>query len=162
MLDSMIQMQLHIQAAQREKIQEKLERMGEGRTTEAGTATGGMAQCRSPERSREETDPKNKEEGFWERMERIRKRNQKREEMLAKQERERKQALRKARQEAYEAQLLLRKKRQQALDNQFVMQKIGERKENEKRGSLLMLARSADGRLPVSAEIAGAVSRGKF
>lgn len=114
-------MQLHMQAAQKEKTQEK--------TESAETET------------------------FLERMERIHRRNQKREEMLAKQERYRKQAIRKERQEAYEAQLMLRKRRQQALEQQYIMKKIGERKANEKRGSLLMLARSADGRLPVSAEV---------
>lgn len=125
MLDSMIQMQLHMQAAQKEKMQEKTECSGKGTKTE--------------------------QEDFWERMERIRKRNREREEMLA--ERTRRQELRKKRQQEHEEQLMLRRKRQQALDKQYMMKKVSERKLNEKRGAMLMLARSADGRLPVSAEI---------
>lgn len=144
MLDSMVQMQLWAQDVRRESRQEESTarscKAGSFEMEEAGRNPGGTGRNKASRR-----------EGFYERMERIQERKKEREALLA--ARLKKQELHKRRQEAYEEQLALRKKRQQALDQQFFQKRRMEREENAIRGEMLSLARSADGRLPVSAEI---------
>ena len=129
MLDSMIQMQLQARAM-----------------------LYAAAQKNKPEQTETEETAKAAED-FYDRMERIHKQNQKRQRDMDEAYRLARQQIRKKRQEEYLKLLYARKRLRQALDKQAMEQKIAVQEVNEKRGAALILARSAAGRLPVSAEI---------
>lgn len=128
MLDSMIQMQLRAQEAKQETA---------------------ASVWQTPEREEDEAP---QTETFLERIERIRRQNR-REERMEEQYRRDRQLLRKKRMEEYLKACYVRRRRQELLDKQAAQKKIAERETNQKRGAMLILARSSAGRLPVSAEI---------
>lgn len=145
MLDSMIQMQLQAQAmlyaANNTEKTENAEKAEKAETMEKGA------------------DQKSSAEDFYDRMERIHRQHQKRQRDMDEAYRLARQQIRRKRQEEYLKALYARKLLRRALDKQAMEQKMAVQEVNEKRGAALILARSAAGRLPVSAEVQYAKSR---
>ena len=86
-------------------------------------------------------------EEFWERMIRIQREKEERQRIQ-----DNRKMLRKKRQEEYERQLALRELRRQALNKQYIFKKIEDRQLQEDRGEKLIMARSHDGRLPLTGQ----------